>query len=905
MRRITLAVLAILLFPSCLPAQPRNDEQRLGLEGAIDELLNDGKIEYCLIENGDTIGEGAISGKFLLLPESVNKRKISIFIKASGRPPFLIPLEGKQSKLAIEKQEQRKAKLHLSSYPQNAQMVWFLKSWRNIPPDLYPILKCGDHDGKSAMFPAGEDVQIEIRAKGILPYYGTLKIGQTSFQPEPSVAGWCREVRVRNKEGMPLKGIFSAFLEKIPWNEDLPHGKACLTDEFGRAVLKQENVDASGMIVVMGADYKPFYSYSDKPSATPVALKLQDGGRLTGKVVDEGGRPIKAILSFPVVFDHPQMKAGLIDIQTKEDGTFAFPMPSTGNEYPLSVAAEGCEKQSIGLKGAKSPLVIRLKREMPLKGVVEDRDGNPVAGAVIHIGDKEFQSDNRGNFSLNNLGDQESGWVEALGFFMGSFKIDRKQEFIKVVLEKGNGGIKARLVDTEGNPVEEAMPAVKLKSEGMEGASGQPRRKYKNGNFQFPLSLSFGKKSADFTADLTLFSDGFKPVTQKEIKIPAGEIVDLGTLVFERGLSITGKVKLEDGTPAAGAQITLVEIYEDPGRRTSNNTRFEKEQSGWTAPSDGFGEFNMDGLYKGTFMVFIDYPGYAEYEDSVNISSSASIGEFYMGKGIDLTIKILSKNGEPKNGFLVKAYPEDDPFGLESNQLLTSSEGTVTLEGQKEGTYKIEVSNSRNELLVKDTFRLEEYSKYKEIHLPGEKVELTVLYEGLPVANQYFCIAAIPQNAGFGYYLPDSYTSSASISSGNRIYKVRTDIRGIIELEDFESGDYLLFSGESVYQASKSFRFGEESTGPVEIKGFTAKGKLTGRPEDNVGNIMIPLYRRISIGPPVIITRSDTNGNFCFNNLEPGSYSIWLPFNNAHDQSSTTFDISASDIILEPIEYGN
>ena len=900
-----LAMLSILLFHASIPSRAQNDEQRLVLEGVVDHLLKTGKSEYYLIENGVIIDKGAISDKLLLLPAMVKKRKRALFIKPSGTSPLLIQLEGKESSITIEKQEQRQVKLRLSSYPENAEMVWFLKSWQDIPADLYPSLTCGGYDGKMVIFPAGEDVQIEIRAKGILPYHGVSKVGQTTFDPGPSVAGWCREVRIRTEEGEPLKGIYSAFLAKFPWNEKLPHGKTCLTDEFGRAVLGQEDSGASGMIVALSPDHKPFYYYSDKPSEAPIAAKLHCGGKLTGKVIDETGRPIKALLSFPVVFDHPQMKAGLIDIQTKDDGAFALPMPSTGIECSLLVAAEGCEKQAVSLTGAKSPLLIRLKRETHLKGVVEDRDGNPVAGAVIHIGDGEFQSDPRGNFTLMNTGEQESGWVEALGYFMGYFKIDRKLPLIRVVLEKGNGGIKAKLVDTEGIPVEEVLSSVKLKSEGTEGISGNPRRKYKDGFFQYPLNLSFGKKSADFTADLTLFSDGFKPLIQKEIKIPAGEIVDLGTLVFERGLSVSGIVKLEDATPAAGARVTLVEVGEDPARQTNKTCRIEKALSGWTARSDGFGEFRIDGLYKGSFMVFIDYPGYAGYEDSIEISSSASIGDFYLDKGIDFTIKVLSKVGSPKRGFLVKAYTEDDPFGLESNQSMTLSDGTVKLEGLKEGSYKIEVSNPRNELVVKDIFELKEYSDHMEIYLPGEKLELTVVNNGSPIVNQAFYIAAIPQDRGFGYYLPDSYSSGTSLSSGNRIYRSVTDSRGIIELEDLESGYYLLFSGESIFQASRTFRLGEDRTAAVEIKGFSVKGKLTGKTEASISNILIPLYRRVSIGPPVILTRSDAGGNFSFNNLEPGSYSIWLPHNNNPDQSHIAFEISASDVILEPIEYAN
>jgi RNA polymerase sigma factor (sigma-70 family) len=130
----------------------------------------------------------------------------------------------------------------------------------------------------------------------------------------------------------------------------------------------------------------------DKPAdadGKPVAV--------SGKVVGPDGKPVKAKL---FVFDSEEWKAAP-QAETKGDGAFAFAVPplAGGRSYRYLVATApelglGCDW--VGVAAADAPLrdaVLKLPKDVPIKGRVVDLEGKPVAGATVSVSDLETGKD--------------------------------------------------------------------------------------------------------------------------------------------------------------------------------------------------------------------------------------------------------------------------------------------------------------------------------------------------------------------------------------------------------------------------------------------------------------------------------------------------------------------------------
>ena len=637
---------------------------KLSLEGCIKELLQTQQLKYAIVENGEVISEGILKNEFLSMPKLENGKERFIFIKPNNYPPFAIKLNEGEKVIKVEKIETREVKCDLSTYPKDAELCWFLKEWDEIPFDLFPLFKVGEINGKTIKLPLNKDAIVEIRGNGLLPSYTICEASLVTFKPSPPTVGWGREVRVKNREGKWLNNCFCAFI-KTPesWMNEIPSGVAIPTDTFGRVVLKPEEAEERGMIVALASGYKPFYLFSEKSTFESLIITLEKGEKISGVVLGESGKPLKADIDYKMGFDNPPIKEGVVEIKTDNNGNFELPLPPLKDGFSLTFFADGYLLQTVEGNAIKSPLTIRLKKETPILGRVENKEGDPVSGAIVHFREKEVVSDFQGNFVLKNIKKENSGWVEALGYFIKSFKIEPNENFLKITLEKGNGGIKAKLVDLESNPVEEVTATAYYVSGGSKISTGSGKRIYKNGNFQMVNNYSFGEEMPEVKADIVLFTKGFAPIVLKEIKMPKGEVIDLGTIVFERGYSVIGKVKLEDGSPAVGAKVTICQFREEDEIEAWQNARFEKYQSLWVNETNSSGEFKIDGLLFGSFALFIDYPNYPELEEKIDISKSGSIGEFVLKMGRDLVVKVFSKDGNPKENFLVKAFLATDLFG--------------------------------------------------------------------------------------------------------------------------------------------------------------------------------------------------------------------------------------------------
>jgi protocatechuate 3,4-dioxygenase beta subunit len=136
----------------------------------------------------------------------------------------------------------------------------------------------------------------------------------------------------------------------------------------------------------------------DRGEEAPGALALHGKVSVTGKVVGPDGKPVPKARLF--IFDSQEWKTAPQG-EANGDGGFAFVLPplAARRSYRYLVATApdlglGCDW--VGVAAATEPLrdaVLRLPKDLPVRGRVVDLEGKPVAGARVRVTDLETGRD--------------------------------------------------------------------------------------------------------------------------------------------------------------------------------------------------------------------------------------------------------------------------------------------------------------------------------------------------------------------------------------------------------------------------------------------------------------------------------------------------------------------------------
>ncbi|HOJ34531.1 MAG TPA: carboxypeptidase-like regulatory domain-containing protein [Candidatus Hydrogenedentes bacterium] len=113
-----------------------------------------------------------------------------------------------------------------------------------------------------------------------------------------------------------------------------------------------------------------------------VSLILISGAEITGKVVDETGKPVTGAQ----VFLEPSLTQPVLAINSAEDGTFRFSNTPEGQMGVFAISpgtAFGGSTVSIGFEEPEVSLTLILKQPAMLHVTIRDTSGSPVSGARI------------------------------------------------------------------------------------------------------------------------------------------------------------------------------------------------------------------------------------------------------------------------------------------------------------------------------------------------------------------------------------------------------------------------------------------------------------------------------------------------------------------------------------------
>jgi protocatechuate 3,4-dioxygenase beta subunit len=287
-----------------------------------------------------------------------------------------------------------------------------------------------------------------------------------------------------------------------------------------------------------------------EPSVPQVSLFLGPGGRVAGRVVDDGGKPVAGVeissrssASNVLTMIRAQTDAGDADsVRTDEKGKFALEGLAAGSRYTVTASKDGYSSAKAGpytIEGGTdvADAEMKIRPSATLRAKVVDPDGKAVPDVEVSLEPAE-----RRGFARMRLGGAPENVV------------------------KGSGG----------------EITVKELDEG--------------------------------TYNVTLEAPGWDTIEREGVRLRAGEATDLGTLVAREGKGFSGRVTSRSGEPVAGAEVramwgmrgkfeTRTATTKEDGRyqlvglEAKDEARVQVSKAGFaqaTKESVGFGETAVD-----------------------------------------------------------------------------------------------------------------------------------------------------------------------------------------------------------------------------------------------------------------------------------------------------------------------
>ena len=242
----------------------------------------------------------------------------------------------------------------------------------------------------------------------LLPSADTLDL-----EPATTVEG-----KVEGYDGLPIAGAkVNLSLLKLKWGIPLDvfnfRDEAIRTGADGR--WSYRNMPLQGVRIRVEHpdfadathDFKPGEVSPQGPNV--VGMRMAKGLTVSGRVLDPAGNPVAGaqVARGPNGFTHADSPW----LETDRDGRFRVTQADRGS-LVLTVRAKGLapEMQTVEVKPAMEPLILRLQPASTIRGRVVDRDGRHVAGARVSIGSwrglnalpMSTATDDAGRFALDD-----------------------------------------------------------------------------------------------------------------------------------------------------------------------------------------------------------------------------------------------------------------------------------------------------------------------------------------------------------------------------------------------------------------------------------------------------------------------------------------------------------------------
>jgi protocatechuate 3,4-dioxygenase beta subunit len=421
------------------------------------------------------------------------------------------------------------------------------------------------------------------------------------FFPGATLAG-----TVRDDAGRPVKGAVVRAEGGGLWSASPPAERTDAQGAFTMpgvqpgdyVVVAREGGRALGIVTVV----------IEPETEASVQVVLSDGGFVTGRIVDEAGRPLSGRVRAEVFEERglPSFASDLLASDAKADGLFALgPLPLGTLDLGVSAPQRASRRVEASIP-ARSRTIdlgdVALEAGLAIRGRVTDREGGGIGGASVRAqgqaGERsrgEATADADGAFVVGGL---KPGPYEvratAPGHATAVAKTEAGADPLQLVMETG-GQIAGTVVDTQGRPV--AAARVQARAQATAGPSFDPDRFFfgnaDEGEGRFVL-----RDVAAGTYDLEAQATGYGTASLPNVRVAVGRTTTAGTITLGRGGVVRGTVVDADGQGIPGASVYA---DRDANTRTSN----------YSSQTDSAGAFEIRGVPPGRLEVRAQHPSYA------------------------------------------------------------------------------------------------------------------------------------------------------------------------------------------------------------------------------------------------------------------------------------------------------
>jgi uncharacterized GH25 family protein len=450
-------------------------------------------------------------------------------------------------------------------------------------------------------------------------------------------------------------------------------------------------------------------------TTTDVVLVMSEGAVVMGNVNAKGGGPIPgARVELYYQLDNawlkPEEQRPHKIMFTDGAGRFAFTHVSSSS-IRVRVQADGFETQSRTVSQALEAeprdqnLVFELGQGQSLSGRTVTVRGAPVPKARIEANSllKDVQgtsvaiSDEGGNFILDGLGTQAYQVTATCPGYSDARlpKVTVSAGYIQIEMGQ-RGAAEGHVVAADGKPVPDFTLHLMRHVANREPNYVGDRRGFQSGDGYFRYD---NLDPADYVLEAR--AEGWADTRSEPFTIAGGDDPPTQvTIVMLKGGTLCGTVRRADGTPAAGAQVSLNEtIHIDSAFSATGGAIAAADERERRARAGADGGYCFSGIPPGTYQVAAELDGSAPEAINDVLLQDDSLGgnaalDIRLPPGAVIAGRAVSASNRPLAFCKVQISQKGSGF-MEASA--TDKDGTFAFGNLRPGTYQITVTPSRDE----------------------------------------------------------------------------------------------------------------------------------------------------------------------------------------------------------------
>ena len=673
-----------------------------------------------------------------------------------------------------------------------------------------------------------------------------------------------------------------------------------------------------GRPMTVGTEESPFARYFGEdlePSPgerIDIAIHLQIGGTVRGRVVDEAGTAVAGADVEALgreFFGNPS--ADLRETKSDDEGRYVLEGLTPGRVWlkvehddyreklgsPFDLAdGEVLEAPDIVLDaGLAIAGIIKFPSDRPAVGaqveidpdLAENLSGSPMDPRAFAGADGDDVADEAGAFRITGVGEgpwtvtvelevADEGQPEVSGRWTAFEALVRAPADDMAITLEAPVTLTGSVVDTSGQPVVEfTVKGSRSGSQWYMPPSETKNESFENEDGEFVLSEL---RSGDWT--FTVTADGMARSEKLTLTLPTEETA---SFVLSRPIVLAGRVTDPDGEPIGGAEI---------GKELEGAEVIVAMQGrgDWpTTTTDDEGNFELEGVQPGAGSIVAKKDGWAQSEGfAYELAEGESARDIVLAlrRGGTITGEVFDADGEPADGCMVIVQI---PTLEERRFTNADASGRFEESGLMPGSYQVQAFPGITSFESEDGGGLDQMALMKALKMasvtledgktehvvlgspPAEPVRLrgTVTLAGEPIADS---IVSFVQSAGGGL-------------EGLKITNTKED--GSFNLTLDAPGEYLVTvqsQGVPGMQNSVEFRRtipgAEEHELTIEMPLGRITGHVVGPDGASAANTRVTLSMQSGqvfgtiMGGQYDETRTDAEGKYEIAYVRPGTYAI-------------------------------